>query len=61
MEDIFVAKRCNKITIHGRRAGETGYPPPDAAVLYRIADTRTQGFIGGQRLNSTSQVMARLG
>ncbi|HCS43630.1 MAG TPA: hypothetical protein DIW52_12495, partial [Pseudomonas sp.] len=29
MEDIFVVKRCNKIIIHGRRAGETSHPPPD--------------------------------
>ncbi|EJM18279.1 hypothetical protein PMI22_03232 [Pseudomonas sp. GM21] len=73
MEDIFVVKRCNKIIIHGRRAGETGHPPPDATVWYRIADTRTQDFIGDgfdveadarhecQRLNSTSQVLARQG
>ena len=46
MEDIFVVKRCNKIIIHGRRAGENDHLPPDAAVWYRIADTRTQGFIG---------------
>ena len=46
MEDIFVVKRCNKIIVHGRRAGETGHPPPDAAVWYRIIDTRTRGFIG---------------
>ncbi len=46
MEDIFVVKRCNKIIIHGRRAGEASHPPPDAEVWYRIADTRTQGFIG---------------
>jgi hypothetical protein len=43
MEDIFVVKRCNKIIIHGRRAGETAHSPPDAAVWYRIADTRTHG------------------
>jgi hypothetical protein len=73
MEDIFVVKRCNKIIIHGRRAGETVHPPPDAAVWYRIADTRTQGFIGDgfdaeadarrecQRLNATLQVMVRQG
>ncbi|KJZ40057.1 hypothetical protein LOY55_14905 [Pseudomonas sp. B21-040] len=73
MEDIFVVKRCNKIIIHGRRAGEAGHPPPDAAVWYRIADTRTQGFIGDgydseadarkecQRLNATSQLMVRQG
>lgn len=46
MEDIFVVKRCNKIIIHGRRAGEPDHPPPDAAVWYRITDTRTRGFIG---------------
>ncbi|MBN3865068.1 hypothetical protein HCU66_22900 [Pseudomonas frederiksbergensis] len=46
MEDIFVVKRCNKIIIHGRRAGEADHPPPDAAVWFRIADTRTRGFIG---------------
>lgn len=46
MEDIFVVKRCNKIIVHGRRAGEVGHPPPDAAVWYRIVDTRTRGFIG---------------
>ncbi|TPG66849.1 hypothetical protein [Pseudomonas arsenicoxydans] len=73
MEDIFVVKRCNKIIIHGRRAGESGHAPPDAAVWYRITDTRTQGFIGDgfdaeadarrecQRLNATSQVLARQG
>eukprot|EP01030_Chromulinospumella_sphaerica_P003566 gene3566-3489_t len=46
MEDIFVVKRCNKIIIHGRRAGETTHQPAEAAVWYRIADTRTNGFIG---------------
>ncbi|NUU37328.1 hypothetical protein [Pseudomonas sp. C2B4] len=73
MEDIFVVRRCNKIIIHGRRAGETGHPPPEAAVWYRIADTRTNGFIGdgyeleedAQRicwqLNARSQVAARQG
>lgn len=73
MEDIFVVKRCNKIIIHGRRAGETHHQPPDAAVWYRIADTRTQGFIGdgydreedAQRaclqLNARSRVTARQG
>lgn len=73
MEDIFVVKRCNKIIIHGRRAGETAHPPPDAAVWYRIADTRTHGFIGDgydleedarhvcRQLNARSHVMARQG
>jgi hypothetical protein len=73
MEDIFVVKRCNKIVIHGRRAGETGHPPPDAAVWYRINDTRTGGFIGDgfeleedaqhvcRQLNAKSQVTARQG
>lgn len=73
MDDIFVVKRCNKIIIHGRRAGESGHPPPDAAVWYRIADTRTNGFIGDgydleddaqhvcRQLNARSQVTARLG
>ncbi|MFJ7281714.1 hypothetical protein [Pseudomonas sp. NPDC099000] len=71
MEDIFVVKRCNKIIIHGRRAGEAGHPPPDAEVWYRIADTRTQGFIGDgyereedagrecRQLNARSQLTAR--
>jgi hypothetical protein len=73
MEDIFVVKRCNKIIIHGRRAGEPDHPPPDAAVWYRIADTRTRGFIGDGfdreedarrecwELNARSQVKARQG
>ena len=73
MEDIFVVKRCNKIIIHGRRSGETGHQPPDAAVWYRIVDTRTNGFIGDgydleadamrecRRLNSQSQVLVRHG
>lgn len=73
MEDIFVVKRCNKIIIHGRRAGETGHPPPDAAVWYRIFDTRTSGFLGDgfeckdeaqsvcDQLNARSQVTARQG
>ncbi|MEO6677407.1 MAG: hypothetical protein ABIO21_08525 [Pseudomonas sp.] len=71
MEDIFVVKRCNKIIIHGRRAGEVNHAPPDAAVWYRIADTRTRGFIGDgydleddaqrecHQLNARSQVTAR--
>ncbi|NUT76771.1 hypothetical protein HNO86_17135 [Pseudomonas sp. C1C7] len=73
MEDIFVVKRCNKIIIHGRRAGETGHPPPDAAVWYRIYDTRTNGYFGDgfeleedaqrvcRQLNARSQVTARQG
>lgn len=73
MEDIFIVKRCNKIIIHGRRVGESAHQPPDAAVWYRIADTRTHGFIGdgfdleedAQRacrlLNSRSRVSARQG
>ena len=73
MEDIFVVKRCNKIIIHGRRAGETAHSPPDAAVWYRIADTRTHGFIGDgydleddarhvcRQLNARSHIMARQG
>ncbi|WP_084319983.1 MULTISPECIES: hypothetical protein [Pseudomonas] len=73
MEDIFVVQRCNKIIIHGRRAGEAGHPPPDAKVWYRIADTRTRGFIGDgyeaeedaqrvcRQLNARSQVTARQG
>ncbi|MCP1518673.1 hypothetical protein J2Y74_002983 [Pseudomonas migulae] len=73
MEDIYVVKRCNKIIIHGRRAGEVGHTPPDAEVWYRIADTRTDGFIGDgfdseedahsacRRFNARSQVTARQG
>ena len=30
MEDIFVVKRCNKIIIHGRRAGESQHDPAEA-------------------------------
>ena len=68
MEDIFIVKRCNKIIIHGRRAGEPSHAPPEAEVWYRIADTRTQGFIGDgfdreedaqrecRQLNAKSQV-----
>ncbi|MHC8326732.1 hypothetical protein [Pseudomonas sp. LB1P83] len=71
MEDIFVVQRCNKIIIHGRRAGEVSHSPPEAEVWYRIFDTRTYGFIGDGydleedaqreclRLNLTSQVTAR--
>jgi hypothetical protein len=71
MEDIFVVKRCNKIIINGRRAGEVSHAPPDASVWYRVADTRTRGFIGDgfdleedarrecQRLNDRSRVTAR--
>ncbi|MGE8186226.1 hypothetical protein [Pseudomonas sp. NPDC086278] len=73
MEDIFVVKRCNKIIIHGRRAGESGHAPPEAAIWYRITDTRTQGFIGDgfdleedalrecRQLNARSQVAVRQG
>jgi len=46
MEDIFVVKRCNKIIIHGRRAGESLHEPAEAIGWYRISDTRTGGFIG---------------
>lgn len=46
MEDIFVVKRCNKIIIHGRRAGESQHAPAEATVWFRICDTRTAGFIG---------------
>ncbi|RVD80037.1 hypothetical protein A9HBioS_0561 [Pseudomonas koreensis] len=46
MEDIFVVKRCNKIIIHGRRAGESLQEPAEASSWYRINDTRTGGFIG---------------
>ncbi|MDI2590322.1 hypothetical protein NYP20_14125 [Pseudomonas sp. N3-W] len=71
MEDIFVVKRCNKVMIHGRRAGEASDAQPDATVWYRIADTRTHGFIGDgfdsedearrecRQLNARSQVAAR--
>ncbi|MHC8308768.1 hypothetical protein ACYZUC_04055 [Pseudomonas sp. GT1P32] len=73
MEDIYVVKCCNKIIVHGRRAGEVQHQPPDAAVWFRIVDTRTKGFIGdgydleekAQRkcdcLNARSQVTARQG
>ncbi|WP_285415727.1 hypothetical protein [Pseudomonas sp. efr-133-TYG-5] len=66
MEDIFVVKRCNKIIIHGRRAGESLHEPAEALGWYRICDTRTGGFIGDgydleadarrecQRLNAVS-------
>lgn len=69
MEDIFVVKRCNKIIIHGRRAGESLHEPAEAASWYRINDTRTGGFIGDgydleedarqecQRLNAVSSRM----
>ena len=61
MEDIFVVKRCNKIIIHGRRAGETTHQPAEAAVWYRIADTRTNGFIGdGYDLENDAQRVCRL-
>ena len=73
MEDIFVVKRCNKIIIHGRRDGESNHQPPNAECWYRIADTRTNGFIGDgyefeedayracHQLNARSQVTARQG
>ncbi|MHC8366578.1 hypothetical protein ACYZT9_12045 [Pseudomonas sp. ZT5P21] len=73
MEDIFVVKRCNKIIIHGRRAGDADHQPPEAEVWYRIADTRTHGFIGDgfeheeearqvcRQLNIRSHVTARQG
>ena len=66
MEDIFVVKRCNKIIIHGRRAGESQHDPAEAIGWFRICDTRTGGFIGDgydaqedaqrecQRLNAVS-------
>jgi len=66
MEDIFVVKRCNKIIIHGRRAGESLHEPAEATSWYRISDMRTGGFIGDgydleadarrecQRLNAAS-------
>ncbi|WP_347900681.1 hypothetical protein [Pseudomonas purpurea] len=70
MEDIFVVRRCNKIIIQGRRAGEVLHLPPVAEVWYRIADTRTRGgFIGDgfeseedarrecRRLNAASRLM----
>lgn len=46
MEDIFVVKRCNKIIIHGRRAGDSQHDPAEAKSWFRIRDTRTDGFIG---------------
>jgi len=73
MEDIYVVKRCNKIIVYGRRAGEDQHQPPDAAVWFRIVDTRTNGFIGDgydleekaqrdcHQLNARSQVTARQG
>jgi hypothetical protein len=66
MEDIFVVKRCKKVIIHGRRAGETQHEPAEAIGWFRICDTRTNGFIGDgydverdalkecQRLNAAS-------
>ncbi len=72
MEDIFVVKRCNKIVIHGRRAGDSQQEPAEASAWFRICDTRTAGFIGDgfdeqadaqrecQRLNAaSSQLPAR--
>ena len=73
MEDIYVVKRCNKIIVYGRRAGEDQHQPPEAAVWYRITDTRTNGYIGDgydleekaqrtcDQLNARSQVLARQG
>jgi hypothetical protein len=73
MEDIYVVKRCNKIIVYGRRAGEDQHQPPEAAVWYRITDTRTNGYIGDgydleekaqracDQLNARSQVVARQG
>ncbi|MBV4458616.1 hypothetical protein KVG96_11690 [Pseudomonas sp. COR58] len=46
MEDIFIVKRCNRIIIHGRRAGESLHEPAEAIGWFRICDTRTGGFIG---------------
>ncbi|PKA73159.1 hypothetical protein ATI02_6280 [Pseudomonas baetica] len=46
MEDIFVVKRCNKIIIHGRRAGDSQHDPAEPVGWFRILDTRTGGFIG---------------
>lgn len=46
MEDIFVVKRCNKIIIHGRRAGDSQHDSAEALSWFRICDTRTEGFIG---------------
>ena len=66
MEDIFVVKRCNKIIIHGRRAGDSQHDSAEAQSWFRIRDTRTGGFIGDgydkeedaqrecQRLNAVS-------
>jgi len=73
MDDIYVVKRCNKIIVYGRRAGEDQHQPPEAAVWYRITDTRTNGYIGDgydleekaqracDQLNARSQVVARQG
>ncbi|MBC3205210.1 hypothetical protein HU755_00285 [Pseudomonas sp. SWRI111] len=70
MEDPFIVKRCNKIVIHGRRAGERPQPPAEATAWFRICDKRTDGFIGDgydaqldaqrecQRLNAASSVSA---
>ncbi|MFJ4193922.1 hypothetical protein [Pseudomonas sp. NPDC089534] len=46
MESIFIVKRCNRIIIHGRRAGESLHEPAEAIGWFRICDTRTGGFIG---------------
>ncbi|SEN18160.1 hypothetical protein SAMN04487857_11174 [Pseudomonas sp. ok272] len=74
MEDIFVVKRCNKIIIQGRRAGEVTHQPPVDEVWFRIADSRTHGgFIGDGydreedarreclRLNKASSKVSRQG
>ncbi|VEF10918.1 Uncharacterised protein [Pseudomonas fluorescens] len=68
MEDLFVVKQCNKIIIHGRRAGDAQSEPAEATAWFRICDTRTHGFIGDgydveldahvecQRLNAASSL-----
>jgi hypothetical protein len=61
MEDIFVVKRCNKIIIHGRRAGESQHEPAESSSWFRINDTRTGGFIGdGYDLKKMPGANARL-
>jgi hypothetical protein len=57
MEDIFVVKRCNKIIIHGRRAGEFAHhhlmplsgtassiPVPTASSVTATILKRTRGM-----------------